>query len=199
MIAENLAEEVFLNVFFGDNYIKFMEYSKEEKKYLLDLGRRAIENFLKKGTELRLSENEVSQKIKEIKACFVTLTINGHLRGCIGDIVAYQPLYKDVIKNAIAAAFYDPRFEALSYIEFGRVEIEISVLGNFRKGVLKDIKKGDGVILEKDGYRAVFLPQVWKELPGREDFLRHLSLKAGLSEEGWRGAQYVVFGAEVIK
>lgn len=188
-----------------------------ERKFLLDLAKRAIENFLaspatpasglawRAGKELEVEESEVPESLRKTGACFVTLTIGGKLRGCIGDIEAYQPLYKNIIKNAIAAAFYDPRFELVRKEELNDLEIEISILGptsplrnaSGLRGV-KEIKKGDGVILEKDGRRAVFLPQVWEELPEKNDFLTHLALKAGLGPNDWKSANYEVFGVEII-
>jgi AmmeMemoRadiSam system protein A len=171
----------------------------DNKKFLLDLARKAIENFLETGKELDV--DNVPEEIKKERACFVTLTKNGRLRGCIGNIEAFEPLYLDLIKNAIAAAFYDPRFEPVIKDELKDIEIEISVLGEIRKiGQIGQIREGqDGVIMEKDGRRAVFLPQVWEELPTKEDFLKHLALKAGLSENDWKTADYEVFDVEILK
>jgi len=126
-------------------------------------------------------------------ASFVTLRIDGELRGCIGSLVAYQPLIEDVRQNARAAAFEDPRFYPLSVEEFDQIHIEVSVLSapepmhfSTREEALAMLRPGvDGVILSAAGRRATFLPQVWEELPDREEFISHLLRKAGLPPTFW--------------
>lgn len=175
-----------------------------KRKFLLDLARRAIESELS-GTKLVVGE--VAEKFKEKRACFVTLTINGKLRGCIGHLKAIQPVYLDVIENACNAAFRDPRFSTLTKEELERVEIEISILGvpkSYRYEntgqLLEYLRKNKlGVIMEKNGYLATFLPQVWQELKSPDEFLSQLCLKAGLAEDEWkRGVGIKVYGVKSI-
>ena len=131
--------------------------------------------------------------LSEKGASFVTLRIGGNLRGCIGSLVAYQPLKDDVRQNARAAAFEDPRFYPLSVKEFEQVHIEVSVLSapetmsfSSREEALEKLRPGvDGVILSAGRRRATFLPQVWDELPDREEFITHLLMKAGLPPTFW--------------
>jgi hypothetical protein len=122
------------------------------------------------------------------RATFVTLTINGHLRGCIGSIIAHQSLINDLVSNAESAAFRDPRFPPLSENEFDSVQIEVSLL---TKPELISYKNADdlaqiirpnidGVILCVGNYQATFLPQVWEELSDFDSFFAHLGLKAGI-------------------
>lgn len=126
-------------------------------------------------------------------ASFVTLRIEGALRGCIGSLVAHQPLKEDVRRNARAAAFEDPRFYPLSKEEFEEIDIEVSVLSDpepmhftTREEALAMLRPGiDGVVLTASGRRATFLPQVWEELPDRELFIAHLMRKAGLPMDYW--------------
>jgi AmmeMemoRadiSam system protein A len=133
--------------------------------------------------------------LEEPGAAFVTLTINGRLRGCIGSLQAYRPLGDDVADNARAAAFRDPRFAALTRPEFQRVAVEVSVLSApveypfaSRDEALAGLRPGvDGVILSAAGRRATFLPQVWEELPAPEEFIAHLLRKAGLPSGYWGG------------
>ena len=137
------------------------------------------------------SENE--PWLSEKGASFVTLRIGGDLRGCIGSLVAYQPLKDDVRQNARAAAFEDPRFYPLSVREFEQVHIEVSVLSapepmpfSGREDALAKLRPGvDGVILSAGRHRATFLPQVWDELPDKEEFISHLLMKAGLPPTFW--------------
>jgi AmmeMemoRadiSam system protein A len=126
-------------------------------------------------------------------AAFVTLTLGGELRGCIGSLEAYQPLGDDVAQNAQSAAFRDPRFPPLSAAEFGRVRIEVSVLSapeplafTSEADALGQLRPGiDGVILVASGRRATFLPQVWEQLPEPATFVAHLKRKAGLPAGYW--------------
>jgi AmmeMemoRadiSam system protein B/AmmeMemoRadiSam system protein A len=125
---------------------------------------------------------------------FVTLKQNGRLRGCIGSLSASDPLAEGVRRNAINAAFHDPRFSPLTEKELGQVEIEVSVLtepqplpfsdpANLLRKLRPDI---DGVIIRQGYASATFLPQVWEQLPQKEDFLGHLCLKAGLPRDAWK-------------
>lgn len=131
--------------------------------------------------------------LDEAGACFVTLHRHGTLRGCIGSLVARRPLGEDVVDNAIAAAFRDPRFPPLSRDEFPEVDIEVSVLSAPEEifpaseaALMAMLKPGvDGLILEYGIHRATFLPQVWGQLPDAGRFLAHLKQKAGLPANFW--------------
>jgi AmmeMemoRadiSam system protein A len=128
--------------------------------------------------------------LKNNGACFVTINLNKRLRGCIGSLVAHRSLIDDIIENAQKAAFADPRFKPLSYEEFKICDIELSVLTPSIKLEYKDttdlkakIKPFEhGVILELDGKRATYLPQVWEQIPAFEEFFESLSKKAGFTK-----------------
>lgn len=121
-------------------------------------------------------------------ACFVTLEKSGKLRGCIGSIIAHQPLILDLIKNSHNSAFKDPRFMPLKMDEFDNLAISISLLSSPEKMDFKDeedllnqiIPFVDGLIITDSGHQAVYLPSVWDELPEKELFLNSLKIKAGL-------------------
>jgi AmmeMemoRadiSam system protein A len=125
---------------------------------------------------------------------FVTLKINERLRGCIGNLTSDTPLESGVRRNAINAAFHDPRFTPLNTSEIDRVEIEISILSEpqplkYRDGddLIKKLRPQiDGVIIRKGHASATFLPQVWDQLPRPQDFLAHLCMKAGLAADSWQ-------------
>jgi AmmeMemoRadiSam system protein A len=131
---------------------------------------------------------------------FVTLTIDGQLRGCIGNLTSSESLVSGVRRNAINAAFHDPRFTPLTVQELEQVEIEVSILSepqplNYSDGadLLGKLRPNiDGVILRKDFASATFLPQVWEQLPQPQDFLTHLSLKAGLASDAWQNPELEV-------
>lgn len=124
-------------------------------------------------------------------ASFVTLTKDSQLRGCIGSLSATRPLGQDVASNARAAAFEDPRFAKLSREEWPRCKVEVSLLCASKTmrfaddaDLLSQIRAGeDGLILECEGKRATFLPQVWQGMPDKRQFLGALLKKAGLPED----------------
>lgn len=134
--------------------------------------------------------------VQPVRATFVTLKRAGELRGCIGTLCACDPLAESVRRNARNAAFCDPRFPPLTAAELAGVTIEVSVLSEPRRleasgaeDLLRRLRPGvDGVVLRKGGAGATFLPQVWDQLPRKEDFLKHLCLKAGLPRDAWRDA-----------
>jgi len=121
-------------------------------------------------------------------ATFVTLLKDGVLRGCVGSLEATKPLAQDVGENALAAAFRDPRFPQLSAAEWPQCEVEVSLLSAPRPirfadeaDLMRQIRAGeDGLILEAEGRRATFLPQVWQGVPDKRAFLGQLVRKAGL-------------------
>ena len=125
---------------------------------------------------------------------FVTLKIKGQLRGCIGNLTSNDSLISGVRRNAINAAFHDPRFAPLRASELDRVEIEISILTepkpmNYRDAadLLSKLRSGvDGVTVRLGHASATFLPQVWEQLPQPQDFLAHLCMKAGLAADAWK-------------
>lgn len=113
-------------------------------------------------------------------ATFVTLHLHGQLRGCIGSLLAQRPLGVDILENAVAAAFRDPRFAKVSAAELAEIQIEVSVLSQpqllkfaTEQALLEQLQpEKDGLILESSGRRSTFLPQVWEQLPDKRQFWR---------------------------
>ena len=150
-----------------------------------------------------------AERFREEKGAFVTLEKNGLLRGCIGYILPVKPLGEAVMDNAISAAFRDPRFPPLSEEELKDLEVEVSILSppqkvhfNSPEELLEKLKPGvHGVILKRGPYSATFLPQVWEQIPDKVEFLRHLSVKAGLPPDAWKlpGTEIYVYTVEAFK
>jgi AmmeMemoRadiSam system protein A len=167
--------------------------TEKEKDLLLRLARTTIAAELNRPTTME-DPQDVSQNLMEKRGCFVSLHKKGILRGCIGRLEPVDPLISTVEENAKHAAFRDPRFPALTADELSEVEIEISILTipkalTYRDG--EDLKSQlepgvHGVILSKGGHRATFLPQVWDQLPSKEDFLGQLCIKGGLKRNCWK-------------
>lgn len=169
--------------------------SEEQGEYLLTVARKRIEQelFGRRETGER-SEQDLAPPFTEKRGTFVTLTKDDQLRGCIGHIIPEESLIEGIRINAINAAFRDPRFPPVRPEEWDRIKIEISILTEPKplsytdgKDLLEKVRPNvDGVIIKKGARQATFLPQVWEQLPDKEDFLTHLCLKAGLSGEAWR-------------
>lgn len=131
--------------------------------------------------------------LQELGASFITLRKRGSLRGCVGSVRAYRPLFEDVWRNARASAFQDTRFPPLEREEYPEVSVEVSVLSppepvpcSCEEEAVRLLRPGvDGVIFEYEERRSTFLPQVWEQLPDPLGFLDQLRRKAGLRPGFW--------------
>lgn len=158
---------------------------------LLALARQAIAARLESADTATPTPPEAA--LTRPGACFVTLTRDGRLRGCIGSLEAWRPLAEDLRENALAAAFRDPRFAPVSQEEWPRIRIEVSVLeaprplpvANEAEALAQLVPGRDGVILRHGRHCATFLPQVWDSLPEPRTFLGELKRKAGLAPDFW--------------
>ncbi len=180
------------------------ELTAEDKEQLLLLARRTIVYALKNQKVPQASEMgiKISDAMNVPRAAFVTLKENSRLRGCIGDLIPQRPLYKSVIQNTINASFNDTRFSPVVEARMEDITIEISALTAPKPITSPDeIRIGiDGVILNKQGHSAVFLPQVAPEQSWNvAQMLTQLSLKARLPADAWKeGASFLVFQADVF-
>ncbi|MGV8892519.1 MAG: AmmeMemoRadiSam system protein A [Burkholderiaceae bacterium] len=165
------------------------ETANNPGQILLPIARSAISNAL--GNILEADES--AAWLQEQGACFVTLTQNQQLRGCIGTLQAHRSLLADVKANAQSAALRDPRFAPLSAMELDHIEIEVSLLSTLQAlhfsceaDALTQLQPGkDGVMFEFGRYRSTFLPQVWEQLPASAEFMAQLKHKAGLPSDFW--------------
>jgi AmmeMemoRadiSam system protein A len=170
----------------------------EEGRLLLRLARSALMEKLGRrlpaGEAERLQSDLKSPRLRMRRGTFVTLTLAGNLRGCIGNLFPTDSLVEGIRRNAVHAAFQDPRFNPLAEVELDQVEIEVSVLTEPQPlsysaplDLLQKLRPHvDGVIVRQGYASATFLPQVWDQLPNAEDFLGHLCLKAGLPRDAWK-------------
>lgn len=174
--------------------------TKEQERSLLGLARRAIEDYFAGGGSPRLEARDPAFKDK--RGAFVTLKIDGELRGCIGYPLPFKALDESVAEMAVAAASQDYRFAPLTPEELERTTIEISVLSVPRPvGSPDEVEVGrHGIMIGKGARKGLLLPQVPLEYGWtREEFLRHGCLKAGLPPDTWKkGARIEVFEAQVF-
>ncbi|MGB5065380.1 MAG: AmmeMemoRadiSam system protein A [Candidatus Competibacter sp.] len=167
--------------------------SKLDRAALLEVARASIQHGLRHGQALEVEPANYPETLRPPRATFVTLETGGQLRGCIGALVARQPLVQDVAAHAFAAAFEDPRFPELREDEFPKLDIHISVLSppeplsfSSEAELLAQLRPGvDGLIIQFRHYRATFLPAVWEQLPDPYVFLAQLKQKAGLPLDFW--------------
>lgn len=155
---------------------------------LLSIARAAIAHELQRGPA---PCTDGVAWLAQAGATFVTLVKDRKLRGCMGSLAATRPLGADVAANAVAAAFRDPRFPALTQEEWPHCAVEISLLSTPKPirfadeaDLLEQIRAHeDGIILECGGRRGTYLPQVWEGLPDKQRFLAELKRKAGIPAE----------------
>jgi AmmeMemoRadiSam system protein A len=180
------------------------ELTEQDKDQLLTLARQTMVYALKNRRIPEASDLGITPTaaMKSPRAAFVTLKKQSRLRGCIGDIFPQRPLYKSVILNAIHACVNDRRFPPVTQEECEDITIDISALTPPAPVESSDqIRIGvDGVVLNKDGHSAVYLPQVAPEQGWDLDqTLTHLSQKAGLPADAWKeGASFLIFQADVF-
>jgi AmmeMemoRadiSam system protein A len=168
--------------------------SAEQRQMLLGLARQAVERAAAGQAGPDVDLQSLPEAMSAERAAFVTLTLHGDLRGCIGALHATMPLARDVVEHARAAATEDFRFYPVRPDESKALEIEISVLSEpvplaytQADELLTLLRPGvDGVILVSGLHRATFLPQVWEKVPSPALFLDMLCEKAGLPRRAWR-------------
>lgn len=173
----------------------------QEKQYLLGLVRTTIVSILE---DNKFPETvPISEKMNSKFGVFVTLHIDGNLRGCIGYIEGVDSLYKSVMTMAQSAAFRDPRFPPVSKAEVEKLDIEISVLSPTKQiGTVEEIEVGKhGLIIQQGSNRGLLLPQVatdwgWEKV----EFLEQTCRKAGLPTNAWQDPQtkIFIFSAEIF-
>ena len=177
------------------------QLTPEERSVLLKQARLALAQGVSGAPLKPLHLEDFPPKLREPGVTFVTLTINGQLRGCVGALEAYQPLIEDVREHTISAALRDFRFSPVLPDELAAIEIEISRLTapqlfayRNAEDLLAKLRPGiDGVVLSDGLRRATFLPQVWEKLPEPELFLEHLCQKMGAPANLWRRKPLQVF------
>ena len=176
-------------------------FTQEEKEKMIATARASIYSYL--GLKYDGDASPVGVLKEKGYGVFVTLNINGNLRGCIGRFTSPSSLHSTIREMARSAAFEDPRFPALSKKEAPEIEIEVSVLSPLKKiQSIDEFKLGrDGIYMIKGYNHGTFLPQVAKETGwNTEEFLGHCARdKAGIGYYGWKDAELYTYQTEVVK
>ena len=178
-------------------------FTEEEKKQLFTIARNAILSRLNNSIDDIIDEKSISSNLKEPMGAFVTLKIDGVLRGCIGRFFSSEPLYSIVQESAISSAFEDHRFSPLTKEEFKNTDIEITVIGPLRKinNINEIILGRHGIYIKKGIYAGTMLPQVATENRWTvEQFLGYTSRdKAGIGWDGWKNAEISIYDGIVLE
>lgn len=186
-----------------------LELAAEERRVLLDIARWAVLSRLAEGEGGEGTVDPASVPVPppgvlhSPLGAFVTFTLNGQLRGCIGSMTGDGPLYLTVARMAVAAAFEDPRFQPVTAGEVAQLHLDISVLGPLtRCPDPAAVRVGRHGLLVRQGFRSgVLLPQVPVEWGwDRETFLAQTCRKAGLPADALRDPRTELywFEAEVF-
>ncbi len=180
------------------------ELTAADHEVLLRLARISLIQAVRTGEAPTLESTGVvlTPNLRQVMGGFVTLTQQGHLRGCVGEIFPRREIWRVVLDQAVNAALHDPRFDAVGVDELPGLAIEISALTPPHPvASYKEIEIGKhGIVLSKKGRSAVFLPQVATEQGwDLAATLSHLAVKAGMRADAWReGAEFMVFEAQVF-
>lgn len=174
--------------------------TKREQAQLLKIARDTVVEYVTGGNVPAIETASAGLNLQS--GCFVTIKQKGQLRGCIGNFISDQPLYKLVQEMAVSAATRDPRFYPMKSHDLDNFEIDISVLSPLERiSSIDQIQVGThGIYIVKGSYRGVLLPQVASEYGwNRDQFLRHTCIKAGLPEDAWSGdCDIYIFSAQVF-
>jgi len=176
------------------------ELTTDERKELLNLARKTIQSYVKSAIIPDIKPQD--QRLQANGATFVTINKQGHLRGCIGNIMPVMPLYRSVITNAVSASSNDPRFAPMTDADLADMEVEVTVLSP-----LEPLRDPKDIVIGKHGLyitngrsSGILLPQVAMERNwDTRAFLENVSIKAGLQKDAWKTSKLYIYTADIIK
>jgi len=187
----------------NESSIDDLSFTRQEKDMLFSIARNSIRSMLFENKNFIIDEKKIPESLKMKYGAFVTLKIDGNLRGCIGRFLSTDPLYEVVRASALSSAFEDHRFSPLTKEEYEELEFEITVLGPMKKiNNINEIVLGKhGIYIKKDFRAGTMLPQVATENGWTvEQFLGYTSRdKAGLGWDGWKSAEIFIYEGMVLE
>lgn len=169
-------------------------FSAIERQQMMSAVRETILHGINYGTMIEIEHKQFNDSLLVPGSAFVTLTMDGLLRGCVGSIETTEPLIDSLIYNAFNAAFDDPRFFPVSQDEFSLIDIELAIIGQRTplactsiKDLAIQLRPGiDGlIIIAEDSEPATFLPSVWNQLSNTDSFISALLIEAGQDHNTW--------------
>lgn len=173
--------------------MNLQEFSKQYKKNLIQIVHTSLRKAVEDHKKHSPSRQSYPEDVFDRGASFITLYKNGELRGCIGSILPTISIAQDIADNTYAAALEDKRFSPVRIEELSEITYTISLLSGFEeiryhdeKDLLqKIIENIDGIVIRDGNRQGVFLPSVWEQLPDKEEFFKHLKIKAGMNPNYW--------------
>ena len=176
-----------------------VELTWSEQELLLGLAREQLMASVAGEGPIEALPPELTDRTLRDGAAFVSLTVDGALRGCMIDqFKPHEPLAVNILRNVELAVGSDARFSSITQEEIDDVRIKVSIVydittltfGNPGNLLEKIDPNEDGVILEIDGEIAAYLPSVWQIFPDPAEFLTQLCIKAGWDSDRWRTEPY---------
>jgi uncharacterized protein len=174
-------------------YDRASDLDDGDRATLLEVARDSIDHGLAHGTYAVIDPSIHSARLRLVRGCFVTLHLEGELRGCVGSVRARGSLVSEVARVAFSAAFRDPRFPPVTIADARLAVIHISILSDptplacgSESELVALLRPGiDGVILSDGPRLGTFLPEVWERFPDPHQFLAQLRMKAGMPRDYW--------------
>jgi AmmeMemoRadiSam system protein B/AmmeMemoRadiSam system protein A len=171
-------------------YAEGAELNAAQRRMLIDAGYATLRHIAAKGRAPEVNAPSFPPPLRAMRNTFVTIEIDGRLRGCVGTLAPIAPLISDVVANTYKAAMQDRRFAPMTPEEIAKATISISILSHIRPlpfgtepELLERLRPSvDGLAISDGDQRALFLPKVWSEIPSPHDFLARLKQKAGLPQ-----------------
>ncbi len=171
-------------------YAEAARLSDAHRKTLVDAAYATLRHIATKGRPPEVNVATFPAPLRALRNTFVTIEIDGQLRGCVGSLAPGVPLIIDVVTNTYKAAMQDRRFKPMTPEEIAKATISISILSHMRPlpfasepELLERLRPSvDGLVIRDGNSRALFLPKVWDQMPSARDFLGRLKQKAGMPE-----------------
>ena len=168
-------------------------FSDEERGLMLSAAIDSIEHGLHRGTAFPVRPKNFPSVLQSDGASFVTIQVDGNLRGCIGTLNAYRSLIIDIVENAFSASRNDTRFPPICFEDLPMMDVHLSILSEpepmdvlDEEDFIRQLRPGiDGAILQTGSKRGTFLPSVWEHCSDAHDFVRALKRKAGIAADDW--------------
>jgi len=170
---------------------------KNEEDNYVRLARQSLESYVIKHKKIKRTQELDSDLLKKRAGVFVSLKMDGQLRGCIGTISPTTDCIADeIIQNSISSGAEDPRFYPVTEEELPRIVYSVDVLGDAERinsmDELNPVRYG--VIVEKGSRRGLLLPNL-EGVNTPEEQVSIALKKAGISP----GENYSMERFEVVR
>ena len=160
----------------------------------VNLAKKSIEYYLSNNSYLDIPTGLHDYMINETAAEFVSIHKYNDLRGCIGTILpTRESLAKEIIYNAVSAAFEDYRFIPITKEELNDLEINVDVLSKPQPvSTIDELDpKKYGIIITEEFKRGVLLPDI-EGVDTIEQQIEIAKKKAGIVDDEYNIEKFTV-------